>query len=236
MTPNLQSLRFFLPSVSLEAAPEPSQLPLDTDIDGKAVFEAAAEELVKVGRSLYKQGWSPATSSNYSIRLNECCCAITTSGKDKGSLVLDDIMVVDWQGNALSAGKPSAETLLHTHLYQRFQQVGAILHTHSPMATLLSRRLGDRSHLTLSGYELLKAFAGITTHETTVEVPIFENTQDITQLAQTVDDYLQNHPQTYGYLIRGHGLYTWGKDMAETLRHLEAFEFLLGCEWEEMRL
>jgi methylthioribulose-1-phosphate dehydratase len=39
-----------------------------------------------------------------------------------------------------------------------------------------------------------------------------------------------------GYLIAGHGLYAWGRDLAEARRHLEAFEFMLACELEPRRL
>lgn len=205
-------------------------------------FDQAAQTLAQTSRELYARGWSPATSSNYSQRLSPSACAITTSGQNKATLTPGDIMAVDLAGQALSPGKPSAETLLHTWLYQRFDGtdgkifVGAVLHTHSPQATLLSRLLQGQNQLQLQDYELLKAFSGIRTHATQIILPIFENTQDIAQLAADVDQYLAAHPQTYGYLIRGHGLYTWGKDMAETCRHLEAWEFLLDCELEQIKL
>lgn len=205
---------------------------------GTADFNQAAQTLAQTGRDLAALGWSPATSSNYSLRLSAETCAITTSGKDKASLSPADIMVVDLDGQPLMPGKPSAETLLHTQLYRRFGpgEVGAVLHTHSPTAVLLSRLLADRSYLDIAGYELLKAFSGITTHAVSIRLPIFENTQAIAQLAADVDQYLEDHPQTYGYLIRSHGLYTWGRDMAEAHRHLEAWEFLLACELELAKL
>ena len=43
-------------------------------------------------------------------------------------------------------------------------------------------------------------------------------------------------PNTWGYLIAGHGLYAWGRDISEARRHLDAFEFMLGCELEMRRL
>jgi methylthioribulose-1-phosphate dehydratase len=199
-------------------------------------FQRAAEVISAVGRELHSQGWSTATSSNYSLRLNSECCAITTSGKDKGRLAPRDIMVVGLDGQAITPQTPSAETLLHTRLYQQNPRICAVLHTHSKTATLIGRICRNQSVLELQGYELLKAFSGITTHETVVTVPIFDNTQDIDKLAFQVSQYLDEFPQTYGYLIRGHGLYTWGKDMREAQRHLEAFEFLLGCELEMLKL
>ena len=193
------------------------------------MFQQRAEELAAAGRFLYERGWVPATSGNFSARLSDSHAAITVSGRNKGALGIDDIMVVDLEGRALDPSKrPSAETLLHTSLYRRFPEVGSVLHTHSINATLLSRRFGSALHL--EGYELLKAFRGVTTHETALTVPIFPNDQDIPRLSAAVERYLDEHVQVHGYLIAGHGLYTWGDSVAETLRHLEAFEFLFQCE------
>ena len=117
---------------------------------------------------------------------------------------------------------------MHCQLYQRFPEVGAVLHTHSMNATLISRLHQDE--LVLEDYELLKAFNGVNTHEHSITIPIFANDQDIPRLAEKVDKYMDTHPPVYGYLIAGHGLYTWGMDVKQTLRHLEAFEFLFACE------
>ncbi|MFA7620030.1 MAG: methylthioribulose 1-phosphate dehydratase [Thiohalomonadaceae bacterium] len=192
-------------------------------------FREAAEQLVRAGTFLFSRGWVPATSGNFSVRLPDGEIAITVSGRHKGHLSPTDIMRVDGEGHSLTVGKrPSAETLLHTQLYARFPQTGAVLHTHSRNATVLSRQaMGD---VVLEGYELLKAFRGIDTHATSVVVPVFPNDQDIPRLATRVAAWLDAHPHTWGYLIAGHGLYTWGVDVQETLRHLEAFEFLFDCE------
>ena len=195
-----------------------------------------AQLLIENIRELSQAGWTPATSSNFSHRLDEAHAAITVSGRDKGRLVEGDIMVVHLDGRAVgSQHRPSAETLLHTRLYRRFPDVGCVLHTHSKVQTVASRLFAPEGRVRLEGYELLKAFHGNSTHETAVEVPVFANTQDMTVLAAQVDEVLDRQP-LWGYLIDGHGLYAWGRDMAEARRHLEAFEFLLGCELELRRL
>jgi len=199
-----------------------------------ALLQARAQELVAAGRLLHSQGWVPATSGNFSARLSPDLAAITASGRHKGLLTEQDIMVVDLDGRPYNdARRPSAETLLHTLLYRRFPAVHAVLHTHSVNATLLSRRSG--AALLLEGYELLKAFHGVTSHETCLTVPVFANDQDIPRLAAQVADYLDAHDDVHGYLIRGHGLYTWGRDVTEALRHVEAFEFLFQCELHQLR-
>ncbi|MBN6104947.1 methylthioribulose 1-phosphate dehydratase [Xanthomonas sp. CFBP 8703] len=195
-----------------------------------------AQLLIGNIRELSAAGWTPATSSNFSHRLDAAHAAITVSGRDKGRLVEADIMVVDFDGKAVGSDhRPSAETLLHTQLYRRFPEVGCVLHTHSPVQTIASRLYADAGHVRLEGYELLKALHGNQTHETAVELPVFANTQDMTVLAAQVDALLDRAP-LWGYLIDGHGLYAWGRDMAEARRHLEAIEFLLHCELELRKL
>ncbi|MCA1713602.1 MAG: methylthioribulose 1-phosphate dehydratase [Gammaproteobacteria bacterium] len=195
-----------------------------------------ASEIIANVRELSAAGWTPATSSNFSRRLDANHAAITVSGRDKGRLTEADIMVVDFDGNAVGSDhRPSAETLLHTQLYRRFAEIGCVLHTHSPVQTIASRLYAGVGHVHLEGYELLKAFAGNTTHDTGIDVPVLANSQDMPTLAAQVDALLDRQC-LWGYLIDGHGLYAWGGDIAEARRHLEAFEFLLGCELELRKL
>lgn len=198
-------------------------------------LQRCAEEIISVGRKLYQRGWTPATSSNFSARLDQHYCAVTVSGKDKGNLSLDDVMVVDLAGVPQEDKKPSAETLLHTQLYARDPAIGAVLHTHSPAATVLSMTMPGNT-LVLRNYELQKAFTGVTTHEGELVIPVFDNTQDIAALAVEVERWFATHGQGVAYIIRGHGVYTWGKTMADCERHLEALEFLLECELRRMQL
>ncbi len=189
-----------------------------------------ADEIVANTRELSALGWTPATSSNFSLRLDDRHAAITVSGRDKGRLSRDDIMVVDFEGHPVATThRPSAETLLHTQLYARFAEIGCVLHTHSRTQTVASRLFAPEGRVRLEGYELLKAFAGNQTHEMAIDVPVLANTQDMPALAAQVEDLLDRQC-LWGYLIDGHGLYAWGRDMAEARRHLEAFEFLFACE------
>jgi methylthioribulose-1-phosphate dehydratase len=176
-----------------------------------STFEQRAQELIAAGRELYAQGMVPATSGNFSARLDDGSLAITVSGRHKGKLTTDDIMRVDAAGASLDGKRPSAETLLHVGIYERYADAQVILHPHSVNATLLSRILGD--WLVLQDYEILKAFPGIDTHACTVRVPVFDNDQDIRRLATVVDKCLDDLEVAHGYLIRGHGFYTWGNSL-----------------------
>jgi methylthioribulose-1-phosphate dehydratase len=196
-------------------------------------YEDEAQALVSVGHEAFARGWVPATSGNFSVRLGADELAITVSGRHKGRLTAADIMRVDGNGKPLDNKRPSAETFLHVGLYRRFPEVQAVLHTHSVNATVLSRLVDGE--LVLEEFEVLKAFRGVDTHKASVVVPVFGNDQDIQALASRVDDYLGSHGPIPGYLIAGHGLYTWGSSLNEAMRHLEAFEFLFQCELEMRR-
>lgn len=185
---------------------------------------------------LARLGLTPATSSNFSMRLDAHHAVITVSGRDKGRLTPGDFMVVDLDGHPVGTEqRPSAETGLHTQLYRRFPEIGCVLHTHSRNQTVASRLFAAQGSVHLAGYELLKAFRGNATHETAIDLPVLPNSQDIPALAAQVERLLDAGP-LWGYLIEGHGLYAWGQDMTEARRHLDAFEFLLACELDLRRL
>lgn len=191
-------------------------------------FNLAAQQLVDAGRFIDQRGWVPATSGNFSARLPDGRIAITVSGRHKGRLTIKDIMPIDTEGRSLDGRRGSAETLLHTAIYQRYPHIHAVLHPHSPGSTLLSRL--QRDAVVLKNYELLKAFPGITTHETEITIPIFPNDQDIARLSQTVDQWIDLYGDIHGYIIESHGFYTWGESVETALRHLEALEFLFDIE------
>jgi len=193
-----------------------------------AEFNARATELAEAGRFIHQRGWVPATSGNFSARLSDGSIAITASGRHKGDLRPADFLRVDGEGHPLAEGKPSAETPLHLALYRRDPAIGAVLHPHAPGATLISRLLDG--HLVLEGYELLKALEGIVTHETRVAIPIFPNDQDIPRLADRIGAHMDAHGTGFGYILAGHGFYTWGTTVADALRHVEALEHLFDLE------
>lgn len=201
----------------------------------EGIFSSVAKELASFAKLSYQRGWSPATSTNFSVRMpgRELLVAITRSGIDKAFCEPQDILLVDTHGLPLEnfSGKPSAETPLHLSLYRTGEDVGAVIHTHSLPSTVLSMENGPEGKITFSQFEILKGLRGVTTHLTTEELPIFPNTQDMDDLGQRVEAYLKRPGRgpVFGVLIEGHGLYAWGKDLSEAKRHGEVYEFLLQC-------
>lgn len=196
-----------------------------------AGFEQQIEALRDVGALFFQRGWSVGTSSNYSVVVGRdpIELIVTASGLDKGRLQDHDFVRVDATGRPVAEHQPqsSAETLLHVEIAKQ-ASVGSILHTHSIWATLLSDFHFQDGGFYIENYEMLKGLEEITTHEAPVWVEIFDNTQDIPALAQQISDRFQNteRPSMFGFLIRNHGLYTWGKDVDAARRHVEIFEFL----------
>ena len=154
-----------------------------------AGLDSQIKGLRETGAYFFQRGWSVGTSSNYSVVLDRdpCELLVTASGKDKGRLTEWDFVRVDGDGEstALDQPKSSAETLLHCVVAQELE-VGAILHTHSVWATLLSNVYFEAGGITIQGYEMLKGLAGVETHEHSLRLEIFENTQDIPVLAAQV--------------------------------------------------
>lgn len=205
-------------------------------------WAVAVDEIVAAGRRMDHRGWVPATAGNISRRLADGRIAITRSGCHKSFLIAQDVIEVDLDGHsAVATDRASAETRLHTDLYRRLLPEGAVVHGHSVAATVLSMHQPDRrpidgswDAIEFSGYELLKAFEGQDTHQASLRLPIYDNDQDIARLAELISPALGDCPM--GYLIRGHGVYVWGRTMDMALARLEGLEFLLACVLERRKL
>jgi len=185
--------------------------------------------LAELGRSFYSRGWALGTSGNFSavVSRDPFRIAITSTGLDKGSLTPDQLVQVDANGTVTEgSGQASAETALHL-VVVRVREAGAVLHTHSIWSTIISELHAAQSGIWIEGYEMLKGLQGVKSHRHREWLPIVENDQDMARLAGVVDRTLTQHPNAHGFLLRGHGLYTWGEDLGQAKRHLEILEFLL---------
>jgi len=193
----------------------------------------AVRRLVAIGRGFHARGWALGTSGNFSavVSRRPLELAITASGVAKGNLQPSHILRCDARGNVIgrTALKPSAETRLHLEVV-RLRQAGAVLHTHSVWSTILSDACASDRGLAIEGYEMLKGLQGISSHEHREWVPIIENDQDMPRLARQVALTLRQHEDVHGFLLRRHGLYTWGRTLDEAERHVEILEFLLEVE------
>jgi methylthioribulose-1-phosphate dehydratase len=196
----------------------------------RSAFDRTARQLAAIGKRFYARGWALGTSGNFSavVERKPLRLAMTASSVAKGSLTRTDILPCDEHGRVVGRrGKPSAETLLHVEVVRR-RGAGAVLHTHSVWSTMLSESWAGTTDgaLVIEGYEMLKGLAGVASHEHREVVPILENDQDIPRLAVRVGETLDRHPDAHAFLLRRHGLYTWGETLADAERHVEILEFL----------
>ena len=193
-------------------------------------FADAAARLIKIGQRFDARGWVLGTSGNFSVVLDEdpLRLAITRSGTHKGELTTSDILEVGDEGSSIGTaiGVPSAETLLHVAIVHA-RPAAAVLHTHSIWSTQVSDRFVRQGGVAIQGYEMLKGLSGVTTHEHREWIPTLENDQDMVRLGEKVTATLQERPDCHAFLLRRHGLYTWGATVPEAVRHVEIIEFLL---------
>ncbi len=209
--------------------PKPRDKRLSEQRSHTAAFRRLAAELAKAGRAFYGRGWVLGTSGNFSgvLARKPLRLAITTSGVDKGALTPGQFLEIDHNARVLrGTGQPSAEAVLHLTL-ARVRGTGAVFHTHSVWSTILSEAFAHQGGIGIEGYEMLKGLDGVVTHEHREWLPILENSQDMPALARQLEATLRSHPRSHGFLLRRHGLYTWGRDLAEARRHVEILEFLL---------
>ena len=190
-------------------------------------FPDIAQQLIDVGKRFDARGWVLGTSGNFSSVLGHqpLKMAITPSAAFKGDLRLDEIVEIDEYGTPVGAGRPSAEALIHLEVV-RSRDAGAVLHTHSVWSTILSDLHADEGGLFIEGYEMLKGLHGVLSHEHREWIPIIDNDQNMPRLAKAVGKTLDEFPAVHAFLLRRHGLYTWGDTLADAERHVEILEFL----------
>jgi methylthioribulose-1-phosphate dehydratase len=188
-----------------------------------------AESLAECGKNFYQRGWVLGTSGNFSavVERDPLRLLITASGNDKGQLTPDHFVEVNDKGVVVAgAGKPSDETRLHLTLINQ-REAASVLHTHSVWSTLLSNAHFHEGGIKIAGWEMLKGLAGVKTHQHNEWLPILDNSQNMSELAKQLSALLNERPNIHGFLLRGHGLYTWGASIQEAKRHIEILEFLL---------
>ena len=188
-------------------------------------------ELVQLIRILNERGWSPATSTNYSFVDEQQQIWLSRSGVNKANFTEQDFMTIDENGvgTALFHGtKPSDETQIHLWIYRNFPHTKVILHSHSKYPVLVAQF--NEHFLPIQGYELQKGFKGCTSHLDNLQIPIVDNTQDMSELCQVLDAR-KNEVQQHCFIIEGHGTYAWGETLFEAQKHLETLDYICECEF-----
>ena len=102
----------------------------------QAIEDDLRRSLARFGRWLYRLGYMPGTSGNLSVRLDEERLLATPTGVSKYMLRASDVVIIDYKGRQLSGSKKvTSEIGMHLAVYQRRDDVQAVIHSHPPIAT-----------------------------------------------------------------------------------------------------
>lgn len=180
-----------------------------------SAYESERRAVLEAARAMHRAGLVAASSGNASMRVGPPeaeLLAITTAGKDYAAMGLDEVVVVDFDGEPVEGdGLPSTEMLLHTAVYRARPDVRAVMHTHSVYASALAVAgrplppLIDEMVVGVGGAVEASAYA-------------FPGTEE---LGEAVVAALGERNAA---LIRNHGLVGVGATLAEALRVCEMTE------------
>ncbi len=189
--------------------------------------------LVEIARDFHARGWMAGTAGNLSAREDPRHFWITASGVPKGRLDEDDFLLVRIDdGQTVEArdprGRPSAETAIHRAIYKLFPDAGACLHGHGvEMCLAAARAKPGAKALRLPAIEMIKGF-DIWEKNPKVDLPLFENRLDVTEIADAIAARFAKTPPPLGALmVRAHGPTVWGKGLQDAYNRFEVLEFIL---------
>lgn len=173
---------------------------------------ALRSELIWVCCRLQNKGLIAATDGNVSCRLEEDRLLITPAGKAKGELKPVDLLIVDLQGKLISGcGKPSSEIRMHLIVYQKRQDVQAVVHAHPPMLTAY----------TLAGVPFMaEALPEVWMSIGSVPTAPYA-TPSTKEVPEAISPFIEGHQ---AILMERHGSLTVGRSLKEAYMRLEKLE------------
>ncbi len=109
-----------------------------TDPKAALTDETLRQALIDACRRLVQCGLAHGTSGNVSVRRDEQCFFISPTGMPSDVLKPEDIPLMGIDGRWFGRRRPSSEWRFHRDIFRSRDDVGAIVHTHSPRATSLA--------------------------------------------------------------------------------------------------
>lgn len=190
------------------------------------------QELSVVATRCYQRGWSWGTAGNFSIRGSNGLIWQSPTGLCKGDLKPELFVAVDLATEKAAEAytqKPSAEMPVHAGIYKAVADAHCVVHTHPHESVALSFGIDE---FIFEGEEMGKAL-GAASHTDLVSIPILSNPtpKEMTQFSGRVAEGIKAPAKMV--ILKGHGVYSWGKTPLEALAYLEALEFL--CQSRRFR-
>lgn len=176
------------------------------------MYEAEKKELVEICKLLYDRNLVAASDGNISVRINDRHLLITPSGKNKGFLHPQEIIVIDMDGNVIEGkGKASREYPMHRTIYMGRKDVNAIVHTHPVYATafpMTGQNIPD-NYLIESRVSLGKV--GLAAYAPAGSVQLAENIKPFVKDCNAV-------------LLMNHGAIAYGENLMSAYNKMEVLE------------
>ena len=190
------------------------------------MLEELKIKVYEANMELPKRGLVTYTWGNVSgIDREKGLFVIKPSGVEYDIMTPEDMVVMDLDGNKVEGRyKPSSDTPTHLELYKRYEDIGGVVHTHSPEATSWAQ--AGRS-IPLYGTTHADYFYGeIPCARSLTPQEIDEAYEKNTGLViiETFDERGLNPMYTPGVLCTNHGPFTWGKDAAEAVHNAGVLE------------
>jgi L-fuculose-phosphate aldolase len=171
----------------------------------------ARGKLAEICKLLYDRGLTVSAGGNMSLRLNDKEIIITPSGRNKGLLGPEDMVLMSMKGRVLSDGKPSMEKGFHIALFEANPETKAVIHCHPLYCTVLAVK-GEKikSALTPEGVILLG------------DVPMIGY---FTPGSKKLVEAVASHASSKAMLMERHGAITQGRSLEEAFNRMEELEF-----------
>lgn len=166
--------------------------------------------LAEICARLYDRNLTVSAGGNMSVRLNDDEILITPSGRNKGYLSDEDMIVLDMNGDPLTKGRPSIEKFMHLALYRCNEGTNAVIHCHPLNCIALTMKGRIKTDLTPEGVLLLG-------HVPTIGY--------FTPGSQELVNAVEANSDSNAILMERHGAVTQGADLEEAYDRMEELEF-----------
>ena len=156
--------------------------------------------------------------------------AIKPSGVSYSRMTVDDIVVIDLDGNHIEGElRPSSDTPTHLHLYRKFSEIGGVTHTHSTYATAWAQAQCSIPCLGTTHADYV--YGDIPCSDVITDEQI-EHDYELETGVQITESLAGRSPsETPMALVAGHAPFTWGKDADESVYHAVILEQLAKMAW-----
>jgi len=200
------------------------------------MVQALKERVLAANLLLPKYGLITFTWGNVSeIDRAAGLVAIKPSGVEYEHMTADDIVVLDLDGNKVEGRlSPSSDTPTHLALYRHFPDIGGIVHTHSPWATIFAQAGRPIMPLGTTHADYFYGEVPCTRQLSTAEIAGQYERETGNVIVETFADKSAN--SVPAVLVHGHAPFVWGKDGADAVHNAVVLEQVANMAWHTMKL